>query len=110
MVVTDYNEQFLDKRGTDHLINELKTYIDGIVTGNIDLSNYVTKEELTNAINSIVSSLKTEIPNKVSELENDSGYLTEHQNLSDYAKKTDLHSHTNKNVLDDISAKEGCRP
>ena len=128
MVVTDYNEQFLDKRGTDHLIEELKAYIDGIVNGNIDLSNYVTKEELqakldalninidlssyatkeelTNAINSIVSSyaLKTEIPNKVSELENDSGYLTEHQDLSDYVRTADLHSHTNKNVLDDISA------
>ena len=128
MVVTDYNEQFLDKRGTDHLIEELKAYVDGIVNGNIDLSNYVTKEELqakldalhinidlsayatkeelTNAINSIVSSyaLKTEIPNKVSELENDSGYLTEHQDLSDYARTADLHSHTNKNVLDDISA------
>ena len=87
MVVTDYNEQFLDKRGTDHLIDELKAYIDSITTGNIDLSDYVTKselqakldaldinidlssyatkEELTNAINSIDLSayaLKTEIP------------------------------------------------
>ena len=87
MVVTDYNEQFLDKRGTDHLIDELKAYIDGIATGdidlsdyvtkselqakldaldiNIDLSSYATKEELTNAINSIDLSayaLKTEIP------------------------------------------------
>ena len=87
MVVTDYNEQFLDKRGTDHLIDELKAYIDGIASGDIDLSNYVTKaelqaeldaldinidlssyatkEELTNAINSIDLSayaLKTEIP------------------------------------------------
>ena len=87
MVVTDYNEQFLDKRGTDHLIDELKAYIDSIPNGNIDLSDYVTKselqakldaldinidlssyatkEELTNAINSIDLSayaLKTEIP------------------------------------------------
>ena len=87
MVVTDYNEQFLDKRGTDHLIDELKAYIDSIATGDIDLSNYVTKselqakldaldinidlssyatkEELTQAINSIDLSayaLKTEIP------------------------------------------------
>lgn len=30
MVVTDYNEQFLDKRGTDHLIEELKAYIEFI--------------------------------------------------------------------------------
>ena len=87
MVVTDYNEQFLDKRGTDHLIEELKAYADGIATGdidlsdyvtkselqaeldtldiNIDLSSYATKEELTDAINSIDLSayaLKTEIP------------------------------------------------
>ena len=87
MVVTDYNEQFLDKRGTDHLIDELKAYADSIATGsvdlsdyvtkselqakldalhiNIDLSSYATKEELTQAINSIDLSsyaLKTEIP------------------------------------------------
>ena len=148
MVVTDYNEQFLDKRGTDHLIDELKAYIDSISTGNVDLSDYVTKEELqakldaldinidlssyatkeelTQAINSIDLSayakktdipslngyaLKTEIPNKVSQLENDSnylssipeeyvtetelnakGYLTEHQDLSAYALKTEIPS------------------
>ena len=148
MVVTDYNEQFLDKRGTDHLINELKAYIDSIATGGVDLSDYVTKselqakldalninidlsayatkEELTNAINSIDLSayaLKTEIPSlngyaktseipsKVSQLENDSnylssipveyvtetelnakGYLTEHQDLSAYALKTEIPS------------------
>ena len=106
MVVTDYNEQFLDKRGTDHLIDELKAYIDSIATGGVDLSNYVTKselqakldalninidlsayatkEELTNAINSIDLSayaLKTEIPS-----------------LNGYAKLTDLDEV--KNTLD----------
>lgn len=30
------------------------------------------------------------IPKKVSELENDSGYLTEHQSLTDYAKKSEI--------------------
>ena len=148
MVVTDYNEQFLDKRGTDHLIDELKAYADSIATGGVDLSDYVTKselqakldalninidlsayatkEELTQAINSIDLSayaLKTEIPSlngyakttdlptKVSQLENDSnylssipeeyvtdtelnakGYLTEHQDLSAYALKTEIPS------------------
>ena len=121
MVVTDYNEQFLDKRGTDHLIDELKAYIDGISTGDIDLSNYVTKselqakldaldinidlssyatkEELTNAINSIdLSSYakKTDIPSLegyVTETElNAKGYLTEHQDLSAYALKTEIPS------------------
>ena len=130
MVVTDYNEQFLDKRGTDHLIDELKAYIDSIPNGNVDLSDYVTKselqakldalninidlssyatkEELTQAINSIDLSAyakKTDIPSldayakktdlpimptKVSELENDSGYLTQHQDLSAYALKTEI--------------------
>ena len=50
MIVTDYNEQFLDKRGTDHLIDELKAYIDNLPNGNIDLSDYVTKEELQEAL------------------------------------------------------------
>ena len=31
-----------------------------------------------------------EVPTKVSELENDAGYLTEHQSLAEYAKKTDI--------------------
>lgn len=31
-----------------------------------------------------------EVPTKVSELENDKGYLTEHQSLVEYAKKTDI--------------------
>ena len=121
MVVTDYNEQFLDKRGTDHLIDELKAYIDSIATGDIDLSNYVTKselqakldaldinidlssyatkEELTNAINSIDLSAyakKTDIPSLegyVTETElNSKGYLTEHQDLSAYALKTEIPS------------------
>ena len=121
MVVTDYNEQFLDKRGTDHLIDELKAYADSIATGNIDLSDYVTKselqakldaldinidlssyatkEELTNAINSIDLSAyakKKDIPSLegyvTEEQLNAKGYLTEHQDLSSYALKTEIPS------------------
>ena len=121
MVVTDYNEQFLDKRGTDHLIDELKAYIDNLPSGGVDLSNYVTKselqakldaldinidlssyatkEELTNAINSIDLSAyakKTDIPSLngyVTETElNAKGYLTQHQDLSAYALKTEIPS------------------
>lgn len=132
MRVSDSETQFVDKAGLDHAISELKAYIDGVSTGsidlsdyvtktelqakldaldiNIDLSSYVTKEELNTAINSIDLSsyaLKTEIPSldgyakttdiptvptKVSELENDSGYLTEHQDLSAYALKTEIPS------------------
>ena len=119
MVVTDYNEQFLDKRGTDHLIDELKAYIDNLPIGGVDLSDYVTKselqakldaldinidlsayatkEELTQAINSIDLSAyakKSDIPSLegyVTETElNAKGYLTEHQDLSAYALKTEI--------------------
>lgn len=43
----------------------------------VDLTGYATKEE---------------IPTKVGELENDAGYLTEHQDLSEYALKSDIPS------------------
>ena len=86
MVVTDYNEQFLDKRGTDHLIDELKAYIDGIVTGNIDLSNYVTKEELQAKLDALDINIdlssyatKEELTNAINSID-----------LSSYAKKTDI--------------------
>lgn len=148
MRVSDSETQFVDKAGLDHAISELKAYIDGVSTGsidlsdyvtkaelqakldaldiNIDLSSYVTKEELTEAINSIdlssyatkseIPSLDgyaklTDLPTKVSQLENDNnyltsvpeeyvtetelnakGYLTEHQDLSSYALKEEIPS------------------
>lgn len=66
--------------------------------------------------------LKTDIPTKTSDLTNDSGFLTQvpseyvtetelngkgyltQQSLSNYAQKSDLHSHTNKTVLDGITS------
>lgn len=50
--------------------------------------NQTVVEALNTAIGSKAD--KTDIPTKVSELENDSGYLTEHQDLSNYAAKTDI--------------------
>ena len=120
MVVTDYNEQFLDKRGTDHLIDELKAYIDSISTGNVDLSDYVTKselqakldaldinidlssyatkEELTQAINSIDLSAyakKTDIPDV-------SGYLTSIP--PEYVTETELNAKGYLTQHQDLSA------
>lgn len=46
MRVSDVTTQFPDKVAIQALIDELKAYIDGISTGDIDLSNYVTKSEL----------------------------------------------------------------
>lgn len=54
---------------------------------------------------------KTDIPTKVSQLENDSGFLTEHQDLSEYAKSTDVNAAlTNKadvsHTHDEYASKE----
>ena len=42
---------------------------------------------------------KSAIPTKVSQLTNDSGYLTEHQDLTPYAKTTDLTTHTGNSTV-----------
>ena len=120
MVVTDYNEQFRDKRGTDHLIDELKAYIDNLPTGgvdlsdyvtkselqakldaldiNIDLSSYATKEELTNAINSIDLSSYA----KKSDIPDVSGYLTSIP--EEYVTETELNAKGYLTEHQDLSA------
>ena len=66
--------------------NKLNNMITGIDEALYDIrniqNNYVTKRELSNKAD------KNEIPTKISQLSNDKGYLTEHQDLSDYATKS----------------------
>ena len=66
--------------------NKLNNMITGIDEALYDIkniqNNYVTKNELSNKAN------KNEIPTKISQLLNDKGYLTEHQDLSNYATKS----------------------
>ena len=38
--------EYLDRVGVVHLVQQLKIYIDGIATGDIDLSDYVTNTYL----------------------------------------------------------------
>ena len=58
-----------------------------------DLSNYYTKSETETLVNEAVNGIEIpEVPANVSAFTNDAGYLTDHQDLSDYAKKTDLPS------------------
>lgn len=52
------------------MTNDMKTQLDGLI----------------DAIKDVVET----IPTKTSELTNDSGYLTEHQSLAEYAKKSDI--------------------
>ena len=45
--------EYLDIDGARHLVQELKVYIQEILNGNIDITQYATKEELSNAVSSI---------------------------------------------------------
>ena len=91
----------LNGYATETWVNE-----QGFLTQHQDLSNYATKDEIPNLDGYAKTS---EIPTKVSELENDSnylssipeeyvtdteleakGYLTEHQDLSAYATKDEI--------------------
>ena len=77
----------------------------GYLTEHQSLDNYFTKAQTTSAINEAVGGIEIPevdltpyakaadiptVPTKVSAFENDKGYLTEHQSLSDYAKKSDI--------------------
>lgn len=122
MRVSDVTTQFPDKVAIQALIDELKAYADSIATGdidlsdyvtkselqvkldaldiNIDLSSYATKEELTNAINSIDLSayaLKTEIPSL-------DGYATKTyvDNAVSNVPSTDLTDYYTKEETDNL--------
>ena len=74
----------------------------GYLTEHQSLENYITEENFATgldaqntATNALIRQVNERIdgitvPTKVSELENDSGYLTEHQSLVEYAKKTEI--------------------
>ena len=57
-------------------------------SGGGDLSNYYTKDETDNQIKKSIDKIK--VPTKVSELSNDAGYLTQHQDISNLATKSEV--------------------
>lgn len=85
-------------------LNDAKKYTDGKIADIINgaPSTLDTLSEIATAMDenkSVVDALdkaigtkanKTDIPTKISELENDSNFLTEHQDLSSYAKTEDI--------------------
>ena len=65
MKYTYEQPDYLDVNGARHLVQELKRYIQDIMNGKIDISQYATKDELSSAVSSIDLSgyaLKGEIP------------------------------------------------
>ena len=57
-------------------------------SGGGDLSNYYTKVETDSQIKKSIDKIK--VPTKVSELSNDAGYLTQHQDISNLATKSEV--------------------
>lgn len=74
----------------------------------IDLSGYATKEELPTKTSQLTndSGFITSIPSEyVTETELEGKrYLTEHQDISHLATKSELHTHNNKSVLDGLTS------
>lgn len=66
--------------------------IAGLIPDDIDTSYFATKDE---------------IPTKVSDLENDVHYLTEHQSLAKYAKKSEIPDVSGFITIDDVPSTEG---
>jgi len=82
-------------------INEVIDKINNLELGDV-ASNLVTKEDLDKLNEELETHTHEEY---ITELElNNKGYLTQHQDLSHLALKTDLHSHSNKSVLDNITS------
>lgn len=59
---------------------------DGGVTVDAELSDTSTNPVQNKVVKSAIDSVTASIPTKVSTLENDAGYLTQHQSLDNYAK------------------------
>ena len=62
--------------------------------GGGDLSNYYTKSETDSQIKKSIDKIK--VPTKLSELSNDAGYLTQHQDISNLATKSEVSAVENK--------------
>lgn len=85
--VTDELEEIqntLGETASQDALDELSN----VVSTKANKSDVYTKSETDTKLSAKAD--KSQIPTKVSELTNDSGYLTQHQPLTDYAKKADV--------------------
>ena len=77
--------------------------------GNIDLQVPI-KGGAVDSVNGMTGDVVLDIPGKTSQLENDSGYLTEHQSLAEYAKKSEIPDVSGFATKDDVSSVESKIP
>ena len=99
-------EAELNDKDVDLTAYYTKTEVDALIP---DVNGFATKDEVDEAIYHIEQDIRSrateafvkaeiakieipEVPTKVSELENDAGYITKHQGLDEYAKKSDIPS------------------
>lgn len=86
MVFSEHTTQFPDKVAIQALIDELKAYVDNLSNENIDLSDYVTKNELQSKIDAL--NINIDLSSYVTKAE--LATAIDSIDLSDYAKKTDI--------------------
>ena len=102
------SEAYVNEKVAAIVIPEVPTKVSelendaGYLTEHQSLENYITKKDFATGLdaqntstNALIRQVNERIdgitvPTKVSELENDAGYLTEHQSLAEYAKKTEI--------------------
>ena len=119
---TEIKEELNNKANLSDLHqHDNKAVLDGITEAKV--ISWDNKSDFSGSYNDLTN--KPNIPTKTSQLTNDSsfltsvpseyiteteleakGYLTEHQSLSNYATKDELHSHDNKKVLDGITTEK----
>ena len=97
----DVTEQLTDYAKKSELHGHSnKSVLDGITSSKV--TEWNNKSTFDGNYNNLTN--KPTIPTKTSQLTNDSGYLTKHQDISHKADKTELHSHNNKSVIDEITS------
>lgn len=80
---------------------------DGGVTVDAELSATSTNPIQNKAVKDAIDTVTSSIPTKVSALENDANYLTEHQSLAGYAKTSEANTWTRPQTFDEaILSKE----
>ena len=86
------------------LVNFVNELVEKVIEGDIDidLSKYALKTDLQ-TLQAQVDAIK--VPTKVSELENDANYLTQHQDISNLATKSELELKADKTQLADYALK-----
>ena len=69
----------LNGTGVTRILNYIKTWVTNLLSGKANTSHTHTKSQITDF---------PSIPSKTSDLTNDSGYLTSHQDLSGYVPRS----------------------